>query len=148
MIDFGHGDWTLGTYFFWPFMVFGLFLIAAGTIGVAITRDSDVAKVAILPGVLVVLASGFFYWPVFDSSFHRLYPVQGTVTSISSRLISNDKSVSQRYVIRFAEGPDLFGCDDSRCSAATLGAHVKLLCKKQWQFRGTPGWVCVYDQVS
>lgn len=149
MIDKAHAYWSLGTYFFWPCIVIGLLLIAAGIIGAIVTGDGDPAWFGVIPGLIIVVAAGLFYWPVFDSSFHKWYPVNGTVTSTSSRLLSDgDGGVNQRIVIRFAESNGLFGCDDSRCTATKTGDRLNLKCKRDWQFQGTPGWACAYVDGS
>jgi hypothetical protein len=145
MIDKAHAYWSLGTYFFWPVFAIGVLLILLGIIGALFARDSDLAWAGVLPGVIIVVIASACYWPVFDSSYHKWYPVNGTVLSTSSRLLSNgNNGVNQRIVVRFTESDELFGCDDSRCTALITGSRLNLKCKRDWQFQGTSGWACVY----
>lgn len=151
MIDFGHGTWSLGTYFFWPLFVVGLSIIAISVVlGVAV-KQLDVIGWGTLSGIAIASFAAFCYWPAFDASYHRYYPVHGTVQVVRSRLLStggHHDGPSELFVIQFAESPNLYRCDDSRCALAVKGKAISLKCKKVWQYQGTPGWVCNYDQSN
>jgi hypothetical protein len=149
MIDYSGGAWTLGTYIFWPVFVIGLVFLVAAVVGGLSTHDTGAVSAAFL-GLCIAVVSVVIYWPPLDGAYHHWYPVSGVVAQApASRLITDGgKSVNQRFVLRFAGSGTLFGCDDTRCATLKVGDTVKLQCKRKWQFRGTPGWVCNYDQSS
>lgn len=95
-------------------------------------------------GILLALFTGGVCiaapWPINDSSYHRFYEVQGTVTDIDHPPFLN------RYAIRLAESGQLFGCDDTRCSTLNKGDSVTLNCKKEWEYQATPGWACRWKE--
>jgi hypothetical protein len=150
MIDYSGGHWTLGAIFGIPMLILCAILCVGTWAALYAVRDDGEAigyvfVVGWVPWLGLILGT-LSYYP-FDSSFHHYYPVSGTVVTSNSRLISDsDHNVSQRYVIQFAESGVLYGCDDTRCSLATVGKHINLQCKKEFVWQSKAGWTCRYDQ--
>jgi hypothetical protein len=49
--------------------------------------------------VATLVLAGLFFWP-WQSEYHRWRHVDGDVEQISSRFLGNDKSTTQRFVVR------------------------------------------------
>lgn len=95
--------------------------------------------VALLVTVAIFL---WAMWP-FNSEYHQWRAVNGTVEKISSRMVSSDSSMSQRYVV-VIDG-QAFGVDDTRASLLKKGDKVSLKCKRDFVFQSTSGWVCNWN---
>lgn len=96
---------------------------------------------------IVLIICLFAYWP-WSPSWHKWYDTTGTVQSISSRIISDgDKSVNQRFVVKFTDGR-IRSCDDTRCSLLKPHDSLSLSCKRAYQWAGTAGWDCNYVRSS
>ena len=94
-----------------------------------------------LPVVTVGLIVVLVVWFPFSSSYNRYTPISGTVQSVSSRFLSDgSNSVNQRFAVQI--NGHTYGCDDTRCSLIRQGSEVTLLCEKEFQFNGTPGYAC------
>lgn len=100
---------------------------------------SIVFAVCALITVVIYAAS---MWP-YHSEFHQWRSVTGTVQQISSRMVSSDKSMSQRYVVVIDGEP--FAVDDTRASLLHKGDKVSLKCKKEYQFQAVSGWACNWN---
>lgn len=86
------------------------------------------------------LTAGLMY--PWQGEYHHWREVNGSVASISKRLVSSgESSMQERFVLHLADGR-VRSCDDSRCSGLKVGDPVTLKCKKHWQFAGTDGWDC------
>lgn len=151
MVDYLHGVHSLGWYGFW-FAVIPLFvLVILCAVGVVFLGDTlleglGFAVIPVLLAATIGVIAGISYWP-FNETYHKWYPVTGTVAEVNQRLISDgNKGMSQRYVIRFRESGELFGCDDTRCALATSGKYLALKCKKEYVFQSDSGWACNYNQ--
>lgn len=147
------GSWSLG-------VLIGLPIAAVVFVALVVTAflllrwyshnradfDSGVARVlgwvAVVGAfaVLVVTAVSMYPW---RSDYHRWQTKSGTVAQVSSRLLSADKSVEQKFVVQFTDGGE-FGCSDTRCSLIKPGDRLSLSCKRTWQFSGRDGWDCNY----
>jgi hypothetical protein len=87
------------------------------------------------------------WWP-FNWEYHQWRPVRGEVTQIDKRMLSDgDKGMSEMFVVRFADRPDEYRCDDSRCAAVKPGDVLELTCKKKWQWTGTHGRECSFVET-
>jgi hypothetical protein len=93
--------------------------------------------------LLVIALSPLAYYP-YKVEFHQWRPVTGKVTEVSKRLIAQDKSMSERYVLVIDGQP--YGVDDTRASLVKVGDTVSLSCKRDWQYASVPGWVCRWNQ--
>lgn len=107
-------------------------------------------------GVLVLLALvtiGFWAWATYPFSYdyHHWVVKEGEVSQVSSRIISDGSSgISQRFVV-VLDGQAL-GVDDTRASLLRVGDHVRLKCKKEFEWgtaETSQGWGCKWaDGVS
>lgn len=92
--------------------------------------------------VITVGIAAYGFYP-YSGEYHRWHETSGKVTEVSSRFLGGDKSTTQKFVVRFANG-DERGCLDTRCALVKVGDRLTLTCKRQWQFAGQDGWDCNY----
>jgi hypothetical protein len=155
----GEYTWNLAVKFGLPLLV--LFLLASLLLSAycvrAIVSDrsgDDLSGLGLFTfgsaSVIIacILGIGFVPWAQPFHEYHALNEVRGTVVTATTRLLTNDDGVTQRYVVKFAESNELFACDDSRCSQATPGKQLRLLCTREWQYQAVAGWGCRYGQAS
>lgn len=84
----------------------------------------------------------------FQAQYLQYRPVSGTVRSVTSRFLSGgNNSVSQRFAVTMSGG-QIYGCDDTRCSTLKPGDRVTILCERQWQWVGVPGWTCNWGAIT
>ena len=101
----------------------------------------------IVSGALVPITVFCWWWgSAFSTSheYHAWNVKQGTVSQIGNRILTNDNGISQRYVVRLGDD-QLYGIDDTRASLIKVGDHVRLKCKRDWQWgvpRQAQGWAC------
>lgn len=130
--------------------ILGLIGVILVTIGLALNERRGQRGVVVFGGVVCSLLSVgalmFVLFP-FSSDYLSYHNESGTVTAISSRFLSSGSgssaTVNQRYAVNIA-GKGIFGCDDTRCSVIKPGDRIVLSCEKEWQWHGTPGWVCQF----
>jgi hypothetical protein len=104
----------------------------------------------VLPLCMVVTAGIWLgaMWPLVPS-YHRWHEKTGTVEYQESRLLGHsDSGMSEVFLIKFEGNTVLYRCDDTRCALAEKGKHIRLLCKPQFEYAGTDGWVCRYGQTN
>ena len=143
-MDLTNGTWSQGTIFGVPgFIVAALVCVGVLLYGVFFA-DRDIMVLPIVLGAcglaIAVIVFMTAYWP-FDSSYHKWYTVAGVVKSIDSRQAEGDSASFTRMVITYAGG-EQYGCDDTRCAAVRPGDLLTLRCKREWQYEGTPGYLC------
>lgn len=146
--------WSLGVLLGLPLALLGISVLLASTVGLSIWawRQNCGWTDWVLPciaGFLLVFAIGLtavLEWP-YETQYHRWTHQSGTVTAISSRLLGQDRSTTQRFVVKFGDGRER-SCDDTRCSLLKPGDSLDLSCKRAYQWSGTPGWDCNYVQSS
>lgn len=152
----GKYQWGLGLIVGVPTLavILGMVLAFAIVAFWASTHDPDpvfrYVGFGALAAALVVAGSGVLCWYPFSPvrEFHAYSEVVGTVAGTSQRLLSDGNGgVNQRVVVHL-QGGDLYGCDDSRCTALHVGDTAHLLCKRQYQFRGTSGWACKWEGIN
>jgi hypothetical protein len=147
-----HGHPSLGVVVGLP--IWGCFTLAALIVGVALiiwrcadgTYESDGAGGlgAIVVAVGIVSAIGMFFgnYPL-SAPYHQWREASGTVQTIDSRLIGENKSTSTKFVVTFADDPaSQYGCNDTRCAGIHVGDHLTLTCKRTNQWFGTDGYDC------
>lgn len=149
MMIANQAHWSLGVIIGVPFLALGLLVCALLIVGAYRVDDEDLSPMMLglggVGGVVLLVIAVLSYYP-FNAQYHKWYDVTGTVEATNKRLISDGKSMSERFVIKFKESPTLYGCDDTRCSLATAGKPLTLACKRQYVFNSTSGWVCNYKQ--
>lgn len=91
-------------------------------------------------GVLSLALVAVFMYP-YKKEYHYWQSVNGYVASVNKRLIADGDSMSERFVVKLADGR-IRSCDDTRCADLKVGDPVQLECKRAWQFTGTDGWDC------
>lgn len=135
--------WTLGVLVGIPVLAtLALALIVVGIVCVRI----DAIEMTVLAGIFLVIMVGIgipSFYP-FKAEYHQWRTVEGTVQEIGKRLISADKSMSERYVLKINGKP--YGVDDTRASLVKVGDHVRLSCKREWEYASTSGYACRWDQ--
>ena len=106
--------------------------------------------VALIAGIVLVIVGGvsaLVFWP-FQTQYMQYKQVSGIVQQApSSRFLSDGSGgTSQNYLV-VIRGQD-YRCDDTRCSQLRKGEAVTLMCERQWQANGTPGYVCNWGKLG
>jgi hypothetical protein len=96
--------------------------------------------------VVVVALTAWFMWP-YSGEYHQWRAETGTVTQVDSRLIGQDKSTTERFVVTL-DGNRQRSCDDTRCAQVEVGDVLTLTCKRAWQYTGTHGYDCNFVSVK
>lgn len=151
--------WSLGTLVGVPLAILGVLalLALAWLLWRYATRhagdefsESGIAKgfsVAAVVGALIAVFGVVWGEYPYNSEYHQWRTTSGTVTQVGSRLLGEDKSTTQRFVVTLA-GVGQRSCDDTRCAEVKVGDHLTLTCKRAWQYAGADGYDCnfVEDQ--
>jgi hypothetical protein len=99
-----------------------------------------VSAVACIPILLGITACATFPW---ESEYHRYEPKVGKVVSVDKRLVSaGDKGMQEKLVVRFADMPGQWGCEDTRCASVRPGDMLALRCIKRWDYSASDGYDC------
>lgn len=91
----------------------------------------------------------FFWanWPV-QQQYHEYVPTTITVTQIGSRFIADgNNATSQRFVFLDSNGIP-YAVDDTRASLVKTGDVVTLMCVREWQQNGVPGYACNWGEMG
>lgn len=98
--------------------------------------------------VIILGITGFIDFP-FSAPYHEYQVVSGKVQSVESRLIaSNESGGGTTQVFPVQIGGQTYKCDDTRCAQLKPGSDVTLLCIKEWEFNGTPGFECNWGKLG
>lgn len=92
---------------------------------------------------LIAVVFVVLFWP-FQTEYHKWMPHSGTVALIDERILTQDKSVEQKFVVQFTGSDAQYGCTDTRCANVEKGDHLTLSCKRVWQYTGTHGYDCTF----
>ena len=117
------------------------------------TGDAGFPRIAWLLGgfgysFVILLIAAIIDFP-FSAPYHEYKPVSGIVQSVESRLIASGQSGGgSTQVFPVQIGGQTYKCDDTRCAQLHPGSDVTLLCIKEWQFNGTPGWECNWGKLG
>jgi hypothetical protein len=137
----------------WAFVIVGIIGVMVIVFLGSVFFNSWMARVgAIVAGTLVWSAAliGIFIganYPL-DSAYHTYVPITLTVQTNSSRILNDGNSnVSQSFALTDAAG-NTYRCDDTRCAPLAKGDVVTLLCQKEYETNGTPGYVCNWGKLG
>jgi hypothetical protein len=142
------GTWSIGTLIWVPIatllilglVAFAVFMFMESELGMGLGFIA--AALAIIIGSALPSIGMYPY----KGEYHQWRDVSGTVEKIDKRLIAHDKSMEDKFVVRFANsGGRQFGCDDTRCASVDPGDWLKLSCKRVWQYTGTDGYDCRFS---
>jgi hypothetical protein len=97
-------------------------------------------------GTIIFLAAAAIDFP-WSAQYHEYVPESGRVQAISSRFIAQDGGGSDQRFAVILHG-QTYACDDSRCSNLHKGSPVTLMCIREYQFNGTPGYVCNWGKAA
>ena len=109
--------------------------IAAGIIALVIT--------AIITGGGLVLV-----WFPFGYSYNHYVPISGKVQSATSRFISSGSNSGTDQVFLVVINGKPYKVNDTRAAQLKPGMDVTLLCEKEFQFNGTPGYDCNWGKLG
>jgi membrane protein implicated in regulation of membrane protease activity len=131
--------WTLGVLIGYP--IAGLILLAAIIATVLMFRFDEemMGWFGIVAIVIVSVAVAAASYP-WKPEYHQFRTVQGPVQEVGKRLIAEDKSMSERYVLKI--NGQAYGVDDTRASLVKVGDTVTISCRRDWQYASTSGYVC------
>jgi len=149
------GSWTLATIIGTAVVVLLVTIVGLGGIGgtVVWARDRKVNRQDAVTGLAVSIGAAVLsavilliyvavMWPL-NGAYHQWRSTSGTVESVASRQVANDKAMETKYVIKFVNGGER-GCLDTRCALIKPGDQLELKCKKIWQWSATAGFDCNY----
>lgn len=132
---------TLGTIVAIVFLSICALALIAGVI--AFFAEEPAAGAALIASAIVVAFISQIGFMVigYNGDYMRYTAVNGTVTDVASRQVSNDNGMSTRYVFRI-NGQD-YGVDDTRAALVKAGDTATLNCKKEFVWGSTNnGWAC------
>ena len=137
-------QWTLGVLIGLPAVI----LILAGLITgiVWAKRVGDAAEFVVMCSaamIVTLLIAAVAFFP-YKAEYHQWRSVDGAVTAINKRLISQDKGMAERYVFTVNGHP--YGVDDTRAATVKVGDTVNLMCVREWQYASVSGYVCRWNQ--
>lgn len=151
--------WALGTVIWLPIaVVLVAGLVVAGVLFARWSRahptdfDSGPAK-WLARGLYVVAAvviggTAIGMYP-YSAEYHKWQPASGEVASVDSRLIgASGGGAETKFVVRFKNSTQQYGCDDTRCSSVHEGDNLSLSCKRAWQYTGTDGYDCRFVSLD
>jgi hypothetical protein len=140
------GDTVSGGYVAGNIILAIVLIVALGFLVAGLPYGWD-GLVPTATGVALALFGGGIWfastWP-FKYDYHHWVTKQGAVTQVSSRIISKDDEVSQRFVVVLADG-GTYGVDDTRAALLKSGDQVRLKCKKEYEWgtaEASQGWGC------
>lgn len=143
--------WSLGTLIWLPIsalLVIGL--IAFGEIAKRAREGASTYDKGLWTGtkwcsralaLLFVIGTALGMYP-YAGEYHQWRDVAGTVASIDNRLIGTGDGMETKFVVRFADTDQQYGCDDTRCAQVREGDRLTLSCIRAWQYTGTDGYDC------
>jgi type VI protein secretion system component VasK len=142
--------WSLGTLIGLPLLV--LLAIVCALVAWLLWRhrrradDFDrgpatvIAIACALGCAATIVGTAWGMWP-YNAEYHQWRTESGTITQVDSRLIGQNKSTTQRFVVTL-DGDRQRSCDDTRCAELRVGDDVTLSCKRAWQYSGSHGYDC------
>lgn len=136
--------------------IIAVFLVLAFVIAGTILAKTDPVRGEgrfwlLLAGVAIAITliiTGFVDFP-FSAAYHEYVPVSGTVQSVESRLIAiGEQGGGTTQVFPVQIRGTTYKCDDTRCAQLKTGSKVTLLCIREWEFNGTPGYECNWGKMG
>lgn len=97
---------------------------------------------AVVAIFILIYTAGFFY--PYEVQYHRWDEKSGTVAEVNRRMVPSGDGTEEKFVVRFAEDRQEYGCEDTRCAAVEQGDRLTLSCLRVWQYSGTDGWDCAF----
>ncbi len=88
---------------------------------------------------LMILILGFY---PYGQEYHKFVPTSGVVASVNDRLVSTGKGMEQKFVVKFEDDDQEYGCLDTRCALIEVGDTVTINCIKEWDYQGADGYDC------
>lgn len=135
--------------FFWYVFPILAIIIMVGGIWLFRSLAGTIGSIAV--GLFIIAASIGIYvganWPL-QSAYHTYTPTTITVAQIGNRFLSDGNGgTNQRYVFLDKDGVP-YAVDDTRASLVKVGETVTLLCVKEWEQNGVPGFACNWGEVG
>jgi hypothetical protein len=145
------GTWSFG--FIIGLIVVAVLLAICGIVALvglawrthADSYDKGAALATAIGGfVAAVLVAGVTACATFpwESAYHRYEPKVGEVQAIDKRLVPSGEGMEEKMVVRFANVPGQWGCEDTRCALVKPGDNLALRCIKRWDYSATDGYDC------
>lgn len=129
---------------FWIALVVAILLLAFFLLGVAFAGDGEGRAFAVLLTIACVLWI-FLPWGIFvtgGDDYHKFKPKTGVVAELGKRLVSKDKGMEEKIVIRFEGDPQEYGVSDTRAGLLKVGDTATVKCKRSYQFASQSGYDC------
>lgn len=104
--------------------------------------------VVLLVGALAAVG---FWWGMFPwkAEYHHWTPVSGVVDTVDSRLVSTgEKSMEDKFVVKFVGGDAQYGVLDTRAAGLKPGDKLTITCVRQYQWAGTHGYDCNFVSLE
>jgi hypothetical protein len=93
--------------------------------------------------VVTVIVTGVLMWP-WQLEYHQWRSVGGTVDAVNPPAWIMTLGSEQRFAVRLQGDGQEYSCVDVRCALLKRGDHVEMMCKRKWQYAGTPGDECEF----
>lgn len=87
-----------------------------------------------------------FYLVPFNTKYHRLYGVQGTVISVSNVLSESGGELTRTPVVALDSLDSPLVINDPR-AVNLMGKAVKLTCEIEWVYRAADRYSCLIYEV-
>lgn len=89
---------------------------------------------------------GMYPW---KTEYHHWTPVAGVVDTVDSRLVSTgDKTMEDKFVVKFRGGDAQYGVLDTRAAGLKPGDKLTITCVRQYQWAGTHGYDCNFVSLE
>lgn len=93
--------------------------------------------------VVTVVVTGVLMWP-WQLEYHQWRPVGGPVDEVNPPVWTVTLSGQQWFAVRIQGDAQTYSCADVRCALLKRGDQLAMMCKRKWQYAGTPGYECEF----
>lgn len=127
------------------FVIISLVMLVI-TLVCALNDDKDIAIGVTAVWWFFVLPIALFGFFPYDMQYHSYRPVDGKVVKMDKRLMGGSDNLAEKYAVQLEGSPQIYGCEDTRCSVLKPGDTLSLMCIREWEYAGVDGYNCKYNQ--
>lgn len=129
---------------FWISLIVAILLLAFFCLGMKYGDDGEGRFFAAILAVACIFWI-FLPWGIFvtgGTDYHKYKPKTGVVAELGKRMVSKDKGMEEKIVIRFKDDPQEYGVSDTRAGLLKVGDTATVKCKRSYQFASESGYDC------